>query len=133
MVGFIRGDLQVNETKLRNLAKDEIVPVEIEEGSELVAGNIGPKSFSENVMAFYDNSLEDGCFVVGANKSGYHFKGFTFGRDIQVQFNDIAKVENGQICPNCKKGHVTISKGVEVGQIFQLDTKYTKSYEYDYS
>ncbi len=127
VVGFIRGDLQVNETKLRNLAKDEIVPVEIEEGSELIAGNIGPKSFSENVMAFYDNSLEDGCFVVGANKSGYHFKGFTFGRDIQIQFNDIAKVENGQICPNCKKGHVTISKGVEVGQIFQLDTKYTKS------
>lgn len=127
VVGFIRGDLQVNETKLRNLAKDEIVPVEIEEGCELIAGNIGPKVFSENVLTFYDASLKDGCFVVGANKNGYHFKGFTFGRDFDAEFNDIAKVEDGQICPNCKEGHVTISKGVEVGQIFQLDTKYTKS------
>lgn len=127
VVAFIRGDLQVNETKLRNLAKDEIVPVEIEEGCELIAGNIGPKAFSENVLTFYDASLKDGCFVVGANKNGYHFKGFTFGRDFDVEFNDIAKVEDGQICPNCKEGHVIISKGVEVGQIFQLDTKYTKS------
>ena len=128
VVGFVRGDLEINETKLRNLVGDEIVPVEIDEKCELIAGNIGPKKFSDKILCFYDNSLKgENNLVVGANKKDYHISGFSFERDIQVEFNDITKVSEGHICPVCKKAKLNVVKGVEVGQIFQLDTKYTKS------
>ena len=128
VVGFVRGDLEINETKLRNLVGDEIVPVEIDEECELIAGNIGPKKFSDKILCFYDNSLKgENNLVVGANKKDYHISGFSFERDIQVEFNDITKVSEGHICPVCKKAKLNVVKGVEVGQIFQLDTKYTKS------
>lgn len=127
VVGFIRGDLEINETKLRNFVKDEIVPVEIGSDCELVPGNIGPAKFGENIICAYDNSLKNGSFVVGANKNDYHILGFTFGRDINVEFFDLCKVADNHICPVCKHGKLKIYKGVEVGQIFQLETKYTKS------
>ena len=65
--------------------------------------------------------------VTGANKEDYHIKGVNMARDVQVdKFYDFAKVNEGDSCCRCKEP-LTIKKGIEVGNIFQLGTKYTKS------
>ena len=67
--------------------------------------------------------------VTGANEEGYHYTGFDFDRDYNKPFEyaDVAKARSGGICPLCGKPHLTISKGIEVGNIFQLGDKYTRS------
>ena len=76
----------------------------------------------------FDNTLKDACgMVTGANKEGYHISGVNVSRDVKdAVFYDIAKVNEGDKCPVCGKP-LTIKKGIEVGNIFQLGTKYTKS------
>lgn len=65
--------------------------------------------------------------VVGANKPEYHRMHFNVGRDIVVDtFHDVAKVNAGHKCPKCGSP-LTIQRGIEIGNIFQLGTKYTKS------
>lgn len=128
VVAFVRGDLEVNEVKLRNVLQEEVVPVSASECPELVPGYIGPKQFSENVVTVYDISLKgEKNLVVGANEEPYHYSGFSFDRNINVEYHDISKVKEGQVCAHCGKGHVKLVRGVEIGNIFQLDTKYTKS------
>lgn len=134
VVAFVRGDYEVNETKLRNLVGEEIHPAEITEESPLVAGYIGPYNISEQVSYYCDVSLRgiDGL-VAGANKEGYHYTGLNLERDIaNIVYVDIAKVKEGNICPCCKKPSLIIKRGIEVGNIFQLGTKYTKSMNMQY-
>lgn len=134
VVAFVRGDYEVNETKLRNLVGEEIHPAEITEESPLVAGYIGPYNISEQVSYYCDVSLKgiDGL-VAGANKEGYHYTGLNLERDIaNTVYVDIAKVKEGNICPCCKKPSLIIKRGIEVGNIFQLGTKYTKSMNMQY-
>lgn len=125
---FIRGDLEVNETKLRKVVQCEVVPLDSKNSSQLCFGNIGPSNDLPIKTIIYDKSIEGRCdMVVGANKPEYHKIHFNVGRDIQVgTFYDVAKVKHGQMCPKC--GHaLSIQKGIEIGNIFQLGTKYTKS------
>ncbi len=132
---FVRGDIEVNETKLRNLLGEEIHPATvITEESGIVAGFIGPKGITENCTVVYDKSLEGiNSFVCGANEADYHYTGLNIERDLgEVSFVDVAKIYEGAICPICKKPAITIKKGIEVGNIFQLGTKYTKSMEMTY-
>ena len=64
----------------------------------------------------------------GANEVDYHYTGLDMDRDVpNAEFHDFAKIQAGGICPVCGKHSVTISRGIEVGNIFQLGTKYTKS------
>ncbi len=134
VVAFVRGDYEINETKLRNLVGEELHPAEITENSPLVAGYIGPYNLSEKVSCYFDLSLKGiDSLVAGANKEGFHFKGLNLERDIaNVTYADIAKVKEGSICPCCKKPSLTIKRGIEVGNIFQLGTKYTKSMNMQY-
>ncbi len=129
VVAFVRGDYEVNETKLRNLVGEEIHPAEITEDSPLVAGYIGPYGLSEEVSCYCDLSLQGiESLVAGANKEGFHYTGLNLERDLGgVDYVDIAKVKEGGICPCCGKQTLTIKRGIEVGNIFQLGTKYTKS------
>lgn len=129
VVIFVRGDLEVNPIKVRNVLKQEVVEAEIDKKSGLNVGNIGPKDLPENVIVLVDKSL-DGCknTIVGANKPNYHLVNFSFERDVKVdKFYDLATIYDGQICPKCKTGKIILSRGVEVGQIFQLGTKYTET------
>ncbi len=130
VVAFVRGDYEVNETKLRNLIGEEIHPAEITEESPLVAGYIGPYNISEQVSYYCDISLKGiDSLVAGANKEGFHYIGLNLERDIaNIAYVDIAKVKEGNICP-CS---LTIKRGIEVGNIFQLGTKYTKSMNMQY-
>lgn len=134
IVVFIRGDLDVNETKLRNYLGYEIHPAVITDESGLFAGFIGPVGITDNCTVLFDASLQNtNNIVCGANKAEYHYKGLDLDRDCKVEsYGDFAKITEGGICPCCGKPAVKISRGIEVGNIFQLGTKYTKSMEMTY-
>lgn len=129
VVAFVRGDYEVNETKLRRLAGDELHPAEITEDSPLEAGYIGPYGLPEQVTFFCDVTLKGiDSMVAGANREGCHYVGLNLERELgELTYYDISKVKEGNICPCCKKPSITIRRGIEVGNIFQLGTKYTKS------
>ena len=129
VIVFLRGDLEVNETKLRNHIKAEIHPGMVTEDMGIVAGFIGPVGLPKNITVVYDESLRTlPSFVAGANEVDYHFKGMNMARDVgDVEYASVAKAYDGGICPICGKPSITISRGIEVGNIFQLGTKYTES------
>ena len=135
VVAFLRGDLEINETKLRNVIGAEIYPAtEIDAESGLVAGFIGPVGLSDKLTVVYDASLKGiASLVCGANRVDVHMTGMNLLRDVgDVAFVDVAKTFAGAICPNCGKPHIRIEKGIEIGNIFQLGTKYTKAMEMTY-
>ncbi len=134
IVLFIRGDLDVNETKLTNHLGCAIHPAVITEDCGLAAGFIGPVGLNAKATVLYDKSLENtNNLVCGANKEGYHFTGLDISRDVgEAEYRDFAKIIEGGICPECGDSSVTISRGIEVGNIFQLGTKYTKSMNMTY-
>ena len=134
IVLFLRGDLEVNETKLTNHLGFDIHPAEITENSGIVAGFIGPINITNDAIVLFDHSLKGmNNLVCGANETDYHYTGLDMDRDLQnVEYYDFAKIQEGGICPNCGKHSITISRGVEVGNIFQLGTKYTKSMNMTY-
>ena len=126
VVAFIRGDLEVNEAKLKKFLKADIVPANLSAG-DLVAGNIGPVGLKgKNLVIVYDSSVKGTVNMVsGANKAEYHLKNVTEGRDFTISESyDIRKVRPGDRCPVCG-GELTVENGIEIGNIFQLGTKYT--------
>ena len=126
---FVRGDLEVNETKLRNYLKAEVHPaVEIDHAG-LVAGAIGPVNPAKGITVVYDRSLEGTRnLICGANEEGYHFRGLNMDRDVpNAEYVDVAKATVGGVCPKCVKHSLTIKNGIEVGNIFQLGRRYTES------
>lgn len=126
---FVRGDLEVNETKLRNYLKAEVHPaVEIDHAG-LVAGAIGPVNLAKGITVVYDRSLEGTRnLICGANEEGYHFTGLNMDRDVpNAEYVDVAKATVGGVCPKCSKHSLTIKNGIEVGNIFQLGRRYTES------
>ena len=125
---FIRGDLEVNETKLCKVVQREVVPLDSRSHPQLNFGNIGPSRDLPVKTVVYDRSIAGRRgMVVGANKAGYHRVNFNVDRDIDVkEFHDVANVKAGHKCPKCGKP-LTIQRGIEIGNIFQLGTKYTKS------
>jgi prolyl-tRNA synthetase len=126
---FIRGDLEVNEAKLKKVLQKELTPANINTSSELHAGNIGAYNLNvSNTTLVFDKSLENqNNLVTGANKAEYHLTGIDMARDFaDTKFVDIAKVVKGECCPICG-APLDIENGIEVGNIFQLGTKYTKS------
>ena len=134
VIVFLRGDLEVNETKLRNLLGAEVHAATVTPEMGVNAGFIGPKGLPEGITVVYDESLKTlNSFVAGANKSNYHYKGMNMARDLgEVKYDSIAKATEGGICPVCGKHSITISRGIEVGNIFQLGTKYTVSMNMQY-
>lgn len=134
VVLFIRGDLDVNETKLTNHLGCDIHPAVITKESGLNAGYIGPYNLSGNFTILFDKSLEHtNNLSCGANMEEYHYTGLDISRDIgDVVYNDFAKITEGGICPKCGKSSISISRGIEVGNIFQLGTKYTKAMNMQY-
>ncbi len=134
VVLFIRGDLEINETKVTNFLGCEIHPAVITEECGLHAGFIGPWNLNGDFTVLYDNSLKGtNNIVCGANEEGYHYTGIDMERDLpDAEYHDFAKIIEGGICPKCGKPHITISRGIEVGNIFQLGTKYTKAMHMEY-
>ena len=136
VVLFIRGDLEVNETKLVNFLGEQVHAAVITEECGLNAGYIGPVNLKVNgdAVVLYDKSLEGrNNLTCGANEAEHHYKGLDMERDVpNAEYHDFAKIQEGGICPKCGKKTVKISRGIEVGNIFQLGTKYTKSMNMTY-
>jgi len=124
----IRGDHEVNEVKLEKLlggkpfrmARDE----EIRKIAGANPGFIGPKGLRIKVIA--DKSLVGyPNFVIGANEDEYHYINANLGDTFQPDIiADIRKATEGDLCPRCKKP-LSFLKGIEVGHIFKLGTKYS--------
>ena len=135
VVLFLRGDYDVNETKLTNYLGCDVHPATITDDCGLVAGFIGPVGITDNCTVLYDNTLKGvNNLVCGANENEYHMTGLDFDRDLPgAEFHDFAKVKEGSVCPKCGKHALTVSRGIEVGNIFQLGTKYTKSMNMTYT
>jgi prolyl-tRNA synthetase len=124
---IIRGDLEVNETKLRNNLKCSDLRLategEVNEAG-LVAGFASPIGI-KGVKVIADDSIASGSrFIVGANKPGYHFRNTNYPRDFQVDLMaDIALAQPGDSCLKCGK-KLSHSRGIEVGHVFKLGASF---------
>jgi prolyl-tRNA synthetase len=122
---IIRGDLEVNETKLRNALKcTELrlaTEAEVNEAG-LVAGFASPIGV-KGVKVVADDSITSGSnFTVGANKPGHHLRNANYPRDFKVDLiADIALARSGDNCPKCQ-GKLSSARGIEVGHVFKLGT-----------
>ncbi len=134
IVLFLRGDLEVNETKLTNYVGCAIHAAVITEECGLHAGSIGPYKLNGDYTVLYDRSLEGiHNLCCGGNVDDKHYVGLDMKRDIgDVEYGDFAKAVEGGICPCCGKKSLRIQRGIEVGNIFQLGTKYTKPMNMEY-
>lgn len=129
-VVFIRGDKEVNEAKLKRILGKDVAVKDLSE-TGFVKGNIGCLDLNiPNTIVLFDSSLAGmKGMVTGSNKEGYHTKGVNVERDLKdVKFFDISKVKEGDKCPICG-APLEIKRGIEIGNIFQLGTKYTKAME----
>ncbi len=125
---IVRGDMEVNETKLSNLlhAKD-LRPATDEEirATGAVPGYASPVGLKE-VSVIVDELIPlSPNLVAGANQEGYHLKNVNYGRDFDAMaVADITSASEGDACPNCGNP-LRLSRGVEVGNIFKLGTRYS--------
>lgn len=129
----IRGDLEVNETKLRNaLQVADLVPATAEQIAAIgaVAGYASPIGINrgENVTVVVDQSVASARnLVAGANKDGYHVKNSNVGRDYEADLIvDISAAAAGHLCPVCGNPMIT-RRAIEAGNIFKLGTRYTEA------
>ena len=143
VLALIRGDQSVEETKLKNaLGANEIRIASNEEIKELMAKNgfcaeagfIGPKGI-KNVKVVADKSVvELKNFVVGINETDMHLVGANWSTDVEMpeMTADIRLSKAGDLCPECS-GKLLITKGIEVGNIFKLGTKYSAAMNATYT
>jgi prolyl-tRNA synthetase len=128
IIVFLRGDLDVNESKLKKIVRKEVLPYDSDNDESLAFGNIGPQNLPENITVIYDQSIQNReGMVVGANKAEYHISHFNVKRDLSnIDFVDVAKVKEGDKCKFCGND-LELQNGIEIGNIFQLGTKYTEA------
>ncbi len=125
----IRGDLDVNETKLRNATGERAIVPATKEQIEAIGAEAGYGSpvGVHNAFIVVDESVRDSPnLVAGANRPGWHLKHVNLGRDYQADLvADIATVEAGYPCPECG-GALQETRAIEVGNIFKLGTRYSE-------
>lgn len=124
----VRGDMEVNETKISNLLKDkELRPATDEEilRSGAIPGYASPVGLKK-VRVIVDELIPlSPNLVSGANEKGYHLLNVNYGRDFEAaEIADITSAGEGDACEKCGKPY-RLSRGVEVGNIFKLGTRYT--------
>ncbi|MBI4570512.1 MAG: proline--tRNA ligase [Chloroflexi bacterium] len=131
----IRGDLAVNETKLRNaLGGAELRLMDDREVAEagLVAGSASPIGVKEAAkrplrVVADDSVLAAHNLIAGANKPDVHLRNVNYERDWQADVvADLALAEPGYPCPQCEQGTLAIHRGIEIGHVFKLGTVYSE-------
>jgi prolyl-tRNA synthetase len=135
VIALIRADKNVEETKLMNAvggidiriaSSAEIAELMAEKGFDAIPGFIGPKGMTD-IPIIADETVKDmKNFVVGINQTDKHMVGANLSDIPAIEnYADIRLVEAGDFCPVCGKP-LKVTKGIEVGNIFQLGTKYSK-------
>ncbi len=133
VAAMCRGDRDINETKLANLydaTEMELAAfVDVERVTGAKVGFAGPVGLKEKIDIVVDSEVSVmRNFVVGADETDYHLKNVNIGRDFEATtIADIRNAVEGDICPKCGKGKMKMARGVEVGHIFKLGTKYSKA------
>ena len=136
VAAFVRGDREVNEIKLVNalgiaeaflgFASDEDI-----KSLNTYYGFIGPVGL--NCKIVIDNEVAQMKNIIcGANKYDYHLKNVNYGRDFNGLVIDLRKAVSGDLCPVCGRP-MNIERGIEVGQIFKLGTKYSSAMSCTYT
>ncbi|HET6974170.1 MAG TPA: proline--tRNA ligase [Pyrinomonadaceae bacterium] len=133
---LLRGDHQLHETRLSDSIRATAVrPAHPEEIRDLLGasagslGGVGAKNRSRDLRIVADSALQNRRnMTTGANKDDHHLRGVDITRDIPVdEWFELRTVEAGEGCPRCETGTLEIFKGMEIGHIFKLGTKYSAS------
>jgi prolyl-tRNA synthetase len=133
---LLRGDHQVHEIKLADsLRATTVRPARPEEIRDLLGasagslGGVGAKSKARDLRIIADSALKNRRnMTTGANKDDHHLRGVNIARDIAVdEWFELRTVESGELCPRCESGVLEVFKGMEIGHIFKLGTKYSES------
>jgi prolyl-tRNA synthetase len=133
---LLRGDHQLHEIKLADsLRATAVRPAHPEEIRDLLGasagslGGVGAKNKSRDLRIVADSALKNRRnMTTGANKDDHHLRGVDLKRDIPVdEWIDVRTVEAGERCPRCETGTLEVFKGMEIGHIFKLGTKYSDS------
>ena len=127
---LVRGNEEVNEVKVKNFLGCDVLEMAMDDMILEAAGSprgfVGPIGIKCRTLADYSlfNLVN---MVVGANKENYHLKNVNFGRDFQVsEFADLRVVRESDPCPRCQR-EIRFARGIEVGHVFKLGTKYSKA------
>lgn len=128
---MLLGDDELNEIKLQNLLKADSIEVAKEEVLKSIGapkGYMSPLGLNGKISVLFDEAIDvEKSFIVGANKDNYHVKGFVPSRDVEkYKTVDLRLAREGDLAHD-KKTAVVFRKGIEVGHIFQLGNKYTKT------
>ena len=131
VVALLVGNDQLNEVKLKNhLAADFFDVASEDQVRQLLGagfGSLGPVNLPEGVRIIADRKVQDlANAVVGANEDGYHLTGVNPGRDFTAEYVDIREVREGEISPD-GQGILKFARGIEIGHIFKLGTRYSDS------
>ena len=129
---LVRGDHEVNPIKVQNALNCITVEMLSDERAKelaLEAGYMGPVGITDKIRILADQTvMEMKSAVVGANRVDYHLKNFSAKRDMKpAMVGDFRMILESDPCPRCAGGKVKIARGIEVGQIFKLYTKYSES------
>ncbi|MDU1414669.1 MAG: proline--tRNA ligase [Clostridium sp.] len=133
---MVRGDRTLNETKMIN-ALGGAVEVEMADSDTVIkatsaeVGFAGPIGINVDILLVDEEIAKGTNFIVGGNETGYHYENVNYGRDFEGVVGDYKMVVEGDLCPKCGET-MTIKRGVEVGHIFKLGTKYSKSMKANY-
>ena len=125
VLGLVRGDDRLNESKLVGVLQGGFRPAtdeEIRAAFGASGGSLGPVGVSVEVIA--DETLRDGQFVAGANRDGFHLRGVEAGRDYEARFADLREAKEEDACSRCG-GSLRFQTAIEVGHIFKLGTFYS--------
>ena len=131
VAALLVGNDQLNEVKLKNhLAADFFDVASEDQVRQLLGagfGSLGPVNLPEGVRIIADRKVQDlANAVVGANEDGYHLTGVNPGRDFTAEYVDIREVREGEISPD-GQGVLKFARGIEIGHIFKLGTRYSDS------
>ncbi|MBX7490754.1 proline--tRNA ligase [Helicobacter turcicus] len=137
---FLRGSDTLNTTKALNAISGANALIEASEeeikAAGLIPGFIGPfalRNLTGSPYIYFDNELQDaGNLICGANALDYHFVGVDLSTFEGIEYKDLVEVQAGDLCPMCGEsngGKLYFTRGIEVGHIFQLGTKYSSAME----
>lgn len=131
VIALLSGSDQLNDVKLKNYLKADFLETATEDEAKSILGasfgSLGPIGISESIRIIADRHIKNMTnTITGANKDGYHFTGVNPQRDFKAEYVDIREVKEGEISPD-GKGTLAFGRGIEIGHIFKLGTRYSES------
>ncbi|MBV0929162.1 proline--tRNA ligase [Lentilactobacillus sp. IMAU92037] len=129
---LVRGDYDVNEVKVKNYLKADFLDLATDEQAQKYLGadfgSLGPVGVSEDIKILADQRVANmKNAVVGADEDGYHYVNANSDRDFRIdEVDDFVTIKEGELSPD-GKGKLKFTRGIEIGHIFKLGTRYSKS------